>query len=288
MEFMSKNIIREKYPDFQSEIADVNGIKIHYVKMEKKSSEEGKRKLVVFLHGFPQFWFMWRDQLLDFGEDYLAVAPDMRGYNLSSKPPEIENYKIEFLVEDMRALVQEHLGYDKFILVGHDWGGIVAFAIANRFPELIEKFIIINAPHPSVFARLLSKNKDQQNSSQYVLFFRSENAEKALSGNDCAMLLNIIKTPDMEFSEEDRLIYIEGFQQPGAITGGLNYYRAAGMNTPSQGEQISDVANPTIMESVMIDVPTLVIWAEGDTALTVHNLEGLDELIPDLKIMVYP
>ncbi len=285
---MSKNIIREKYPDFKSEIADVNGIKIHYVKMEKKKTEEGKHKLIVFLHGFPQFWYMWRDQLTDFGEDYLAVAPDMRGYNLSSKPLEIEKYKMELLVEDMRALVQEHLGYDKFILVGHDWGGIVAFAIANQYPELIEKFIIINAPHPSVFARLLSKNKDQQSSSQYVLFFRSENAEKTLLGNECAMLLNIIKTPDMEFSEDDRLIYIEGFQQPGAITGGLNYYRAAGMNAPSQGEQISDVPNTSMMEPVMINVPTLIIWAESDSALTIHNLEGLDEFITELKVKRIP
>ena len=176
---MSEEISKRKYPQFKSEIAEVNNIKLHYI---KAGPEDGD--LIIFLHGFPQFWYMWRDQLLDFSKDYLAVAPDMRGYNLSSKPEGVEQYQPQHMVEDLRALIKDHFDREKCILVGHDWGGVIAFPFANMHTELVEKLIIINAPHPNVFARLISKNKDQQSSSQYVLFFRTQNAEGFLSANN--------------------------------------------------------------------------------------------------------
>jgi len=281
---MTEDIIKEKYPNFKSEYAEVNNIKIHYI---KAGPEDGK--LIVFLHGFPQFWYMWRDQLLDLSKDYLAVAPDMRGYNLSSKPEEIEQYQPQHIVEDIRALVEEHFGRKKFILVGHDWGGVVAFPFASMHPELVEKLIIINAPHPNVFGRLISKNKDQQSSSQYVLFFRTKNAEGFLSADNFKNSFSAIITSEMEFDEDDRQMYIEAWSQPGALTGGLNYYRAGGLRPPSQGEDISELASEqSEANPVMINVPTLVIWGEKDIALTVHNLEGLDEFIPDLTIKRIP
>jgi pimeloyl-ACP methyl ester carboxylesterase len=281
---MTEEILKRKFPEFKSEFAEVNNIKLHYV---KSGQENGK--LIIFLHGFPQFWYMWRDQLLEFSKDYLAVAPDMRGYNISSKPEELEQYQPQHMVEDLRALVEDHFGRDKFILVGHDWGGVVAYPFASMHPNLVEKLIIINAPHPNVFGRLISKNKDQQSSSQYVLFFRSKNAEGFLSANDFQNLFNVVVTSEMEFDEDDRQIYKDAWSQPGALTGGLNYYRAGGLRPPSQGEDISELAGEE-MESnrVMINVPTLVIWAEKDTALTVHNLVGLDEFVPDLTIKRIP
>lgn len=277
---MSNDFISQKYPHFKSEFAEFNNIKLHYV---KAGPEDGN--LIIFLHGFPQFWYMWRDQLLEFSKDYLAVAPDMRGYNTSSKPKDLEQYRTEHMVEDLRALVEEHFKRKKFILVGHDWGGVVAYPFANRHPELLEKLIIINAPHPNVFANLLSKNKDQQSSSQYVLFFRSEQAETMLSANNYANLLNVIKTKEMEFTDDDAQMYIDAWAQPGSLTGGLNYYRAASMTPPKQGEKIDNLmSEQTFVNKIMINVPTLVIWAEKDTALTTHNLEGLDEYIPELTI----
>jgi pimeloyl-ACP methyl ester carboxylesterase len=232
---------------------------------------------------------MWRDQLLEFSKDYLAVAPDMRGYNLSSKPEELTQYQPPHMVEDLRVLVEKHFGRKKFILVGHDWGGVVAYPFANMHPNLVEKLIIINAPHPNVFGRLLSNNKDQQSSSQYVLFFRSKNAEDFLSANDYQNLFNAVVTSEMEFNEDDRQIYKDAWSQPGALTGGLNYYRAGGLRPPSQGEDISELASEQLDSNpVMIEVPTLVIWAEKDTALTVHNLEGLEEFILDLTIKRIP
>ena len=284
MNTMTEEIIRKKYPLFKSEFADVNNIKLHYV---KAGPEDGD--LIILLHGFPQFWYMWRDQLLDLSKDYLVVAPDMRGYNLSSKPEGIEQYQPHHIIEDLRALVEEHFKRQKIILVGHDWGGVIAYPFASTHPNLVEKLIIINAPHPNVFGRLISENKSQQSSSQYVLFFRSNKAEEAMAANNCAMLLNIITTPEMEFTDDDRQIYIEAWSQPQAITGGLNYYRAGGLRPPKQDEKISELADGELeMNPVMINGPTLVIWAEKDTALTVHNLEGLDEFVPDLTIKRIP
>ncbi|MFW9781174.1 MAG: alpha/beta fold hydrolase, partial [Candidatus Heimdallarchaeota archaeon] len=264
--------------------AEINNVKLHYV---KAGAEDGD--LIVFLHGFPQFWYMWRDQLLEFSKDYLAVAPDMRGYNTSSKPEGIEQYQPQHMIEDIRALVEEHFGRKEFILVGHDWGGVVAFPFASEHSELVIKLVIINAPHPNVFAGLISKNKDQQSSSQYVLFFRTQNAEGFLSANNYENLFKAVITSEMDFNEDDRQIYLEAWSQPGAITGGLNYYRAGGLRPPSRDEKISELASEQMeLNPVMINVPTLVIWGEKDTALTVHNLTGLDKFVPDLTIKRIP
>jgi pimeloyl-ACP methyl ester carboxylesterase len=281
---MTKEIMDKKYPQFKSEFAEVNNIKLHYV---KAGPEDGD--LIMMLHGFPQFWYMWRDQLLDLSKDYLVVAPDMRGYNLSSKPEGIEQYQPHHIMEDLRALAEEHFKRKKIILVGHDWGGVIAYPFASTHQGLVEKLIIINAPHPNIFARLISKNKSQQSSSQYVLFFRSNKAEEVLSANNYKMLLDVVTTPEMEFNDDDRQIYIEAWSQPRALTGGLNYYRAGGLRPPKQDEKISEVASIDMeLNPVMINMPTLVIWGEKDTALTVYNLEGLEEFIPDLTIKRIP
>jgi epoxide hydrolase 4 len=155
------------------EFADVNGVRIHYAIAcpaaagEARGVREAERKLIVFLHGFPEFWYAWRRQLEEFGREYVAVAPDMRGYNLSSKPAEIHEYEIGKLVGDVHALV-EHLSAKhglrgrKCFLVGHDWGGAVAWAVAIAAPEIVEKLVIINAPHPKIFERELTENPAQQ------------------------------------------------------------------------------------------------------------------------------
>ncbi|MCK4792984.1 MAG: alpha/beta hydrolase, partial [Desulfobacteraceae bacterium] len=147
--------------NIRSNYAEVNGIRLHYVSV-------GQGKLIMFVHGFPEFWGEWESHLVDFGKDHEAVAPDMRGYNLSSKPAGPEHYQIMDLIEDLRALA-EYLGHKKFILVGHDWGGAVAWSFAIRHPECLEKLIIVNAPHPAVFARELLNNPNQQKASQYML-----------------------------------------------------------------------------------------------------------------------
>jgi pimeloyl-ACP methyl ester carboxylesterase len=202
--------------------AEVNSVRLHY-------AAAGSGKLIVFLHGFPEFWYMWKEQLEEFGQDHRAVALDMRGYNLSSKPAEVNAYRIEHLVEDVRAFAA-HLGYEKFVLVGHDWGGVVAWAFALWHPELLERLVIINAPHPAVFERELRNNPAQQAASRYMLLFQSPQAEDALSANHCAALVEGVLKAGIDggyISEADREAYLEAWSQPGVLTGGLNYFRDA-------------------------------------------------------------
>lgn len=278
-------------PMFKDNYAEVNGVRLHYV-------SAGNGPLIMFLHGFPEFWYEWKDQLTEFGKDHLAVAPDMRGYNLSAKPEGVDQYQVKYLVEDVRALA-DHLGQKKFILVAHDWGGAVAWAFAIAHPEYLEKLVIVNAPHPGVFGRELANNPAQQKASQYMLMFRSEKAEENLSANNYAGLVNAVLGEGLKsgvFTEEDKQAYIKAWSQPGALTGGLNYYRAAriGPPAPKSGEAET---TPTTEASgnfatdptkLTVKVPTLVIWGEKDTALLTGNLEGLDQYIPNLTIKRIP
>jgi pimeloyl-ACP methyl ester carboxylesterase len=259
-------------PQLKDEYARINGIRMHYV-------TAGKGPLIIFLHGFPEFWYEWKNQLAEFGKDHLAVAPDMRGYNLSDKPAGVDQYDTKLLIEDIRALA-EHLGRKKFVLVGHDWGGAVAWLFAAAHPDYVEKLVIVNAPHPAVFARLLRENADQQRASQYMLMFRGEQAEAMLSANNYAMLTGVLKGD--AFTDEDRKQYLAAWSQPGALTGGLNYYRASRVGPDNSGAFSGDPAQ------FRIKPPTLVIWGEKDTALTTHNLEGLEEFVPRLTVKRIP
>jgi len=267
---------------FKHEYADVNGVRLHYV-------TAGKGKLIMFVHGFPEFWYEWKNQLAEFGRDYQAVAPDMRGYNLSSKPAELDKYQVKYMVEDLRQLA-EKLGHKKFILVAHDWGGAIAWAFAIAHPEYLEKLVIINAPHPGVFQRELRDNPAQQKASAYMLMFRGEGAEATLSANNYGLLVQIVLGEGLKngvFTEEDKKAYLEAWSQPGALTGGLNYYRAARVGPPAPGD--SNAANFAAgMPSLEVKVPTLVIWGEKDVALLTGNLEGLDKYVPNLTIKRIP
>jgi len=270
--------------DFQNQYADVNGIRLHYVSV-------GAGKLVMFVHGFPEFWGEWENQLADIGKDYQAVAPDMRGYNLSSKPVDVDKYHIKELIEDLRALA-EYLGHEKFIMIAHDWGGAVAWSFAMRYPDWLEKLIIVNAPHPAVFARELLYNPAQQKASRYMLMFRTPEAEGILSKNNHAGLMAALSQfgSKWEMTEEDRLRYIEAWSRPGALTGGLNYYRASPLYPPTSKndeEEIKGIMNLP-HEMLKVKIPTLVIWGEQDQALLTGNLEGLGEFVADLTIKRIP
>lgn len=262
--------------------AEVNNVKLHY-------AYSGKGPLILFLHGFPEYWDMWKEQLKEFGTEFLAVAPDMRGYNLSSKPAEVSQYKQKYLMEDIRLLA-ESLGYKKFILVAHDWGGSVAWTFAMFYPQYLEKLVIINSPHPVTFERELRDNPEQRKASSYMLLFRSAAAEQKLSADNYSWLLNmafgeIIRNGVL--SEEDIKGYISAWSQPGALTGGLNYYRAANIRALEDHEEA--IKLPPAAEALpKITVPTLVIWGEKDTALLTGCIEGLEKYITDCTIKRVP
>lgn len=257
---------------------EINGVRLHTV-------SAGAGPLMLFLHGFPEFWYAWKNQLLEFGRDHLAVAPDMRGYNLSAKPADLDAYRVRVLVEDARALADHFSPQRQFVLVAHDWGGAVAWAFAIRYPELLERLIIINAPHPGIFAKLLADNAEQQKASRYMTWLRRPEAEAGLSADGYARLVDTVLRDGLKsgtFNEEDKAAYLQAWSQPGALTGGLNYYRANQWVPPANGSVGPDAAK------LRIKVPTLVIWGDCDTALTLNNLDGLEQYVPQLTIRCIP
>jgi pimeloyl-ACP methyl ester carboxylesterase len=260
---------------FSDHYAQVNGIRLHYV-------GDGEGRLILFLHGFPEFWYAWRNQLTEFAKDHHAVALDMRGFNLSDKPNDVNQYRLDILVEDIRAFADYLARGRKFILVGHDWGGFVAWAFAIAHPDALVKLVIINSPHPAVFAHLLTSNPEQQQASAYMEIFRSAQAEQILSANNFDVLANKVMVFGSKngLLPEDKPEYIKAWSQPGALTGGLNYYRANRLSAVP----ITDL-NPS---RFMVKVPTLVIWGQKDPAMVPQNLDGLVEFVPQLTIKCLP
>lgn len=266
------------------EYAEVNGVRLHYART-------GKGPLIVFLHGFPEFWYEWKNQIAEFSRDHTVVAPDMRGYNLSSKPAELSAYQMPALVEDVRALASQLLKADggtRFTLVAHDWGGVVAWVFAAMHPEMLDRLVIVNAPHPTIFGQLLRDNAAQKQASQYMLLFRSPEAEAALSANDYERLTSMVLGAglrDGTVTEADKKEYVSAWSQPGALTGGLNYYRSSGIgpSAPTAAEAAAPAQPPLIVR-----VPTLVIWGEKDTAILPANLDGLDRVVTNLTIKRVP
>jgi pimeloyl-ACP methyl ester carboxylesterase len=256
--------------------ANVNGVRLHYV-------TNGTGPLILFLHGFPESWYAWKNQLSEFGKDRHAVALDMRGFNLSDKPAEVAQYRLDVLVEDIRAFAVHLSAAKKFVLVGHDWGGFVAWAFAAAQPQALEKLVIINAPHPAIFARLLTSDPAQQKASEYMEIFRTAQAEQILSANNFDILANRVMVFGSQngLPPEDKPEYIKAWSQPGALTGGLNYYRANRLSA-------SSLANAANASSFTVDIPTLVIWGEKDPAMVPQNLDGLAEFVPQLTIKRLP
>ena len=263
-------------PELIHETVKANGIRLHAARC-------GEGPLMLFLHGFPEYWAMWRPMLEHFGAlGYCAVAPDLRGYNLSEKPAAVEAYRAKHLMADVLALAA-HYTKDKFVLVAHDWGGAVAWGVAIAHPGRLAKLVMVNSPHPYIFWRELCNNPAQQKASEYMRFFRLPKAERVLSENGYARLLGAFSDLD----EGARQALIEAWSQPGALTGGLNYYRASPMYPPS-AEDPGAKKLQLKPEDFVVKVPTLLIWGERDTALLPGCIEGLDAFVPDLKLVRVP
>jgi pimeloyl-ACP methyl ester carboxylesterase len=258
------------------ETVEANGLAFHVARA-------GEGPLMLFLHGFPEYWAMWQPMLEHFGaRGWCAAAPDLRGYNLSEKPAAVEAYRAKHLIADVLALAA-HYTKDKFVLVAHDWGGAVAWGAAIAHPERLSKLVMLNSPHPYLFWRELCNNPAQQKASEYMRFFRLPKAERVLSENGYARLLGAFSDLD----EEARTALVEAWSQPGALTGGLNYYRASPMVPPSADDP--GAAKLQLKPGdFTAKVPTLVLWGERDTALLPGCVEGLDQVVPDLKLVRFP
>ncbi|HVF85512.1 MAG TPA: alpha/beta hydrolase, partial [Abditibacteriaceae bacterium] len=234
--------------------APVNGVRLHYV-------ECGNGPLVLLLHGFPDFWGGWRHQIKALSQaGFRVVAPDLRGYNLSDKPRGICNYSIDHLAGDVVALIH-HLGEEKAMVAGHDWGGVIAWHLAMRQPKCLSKLIILNAPHPATFAREL-RTLRQMRKSSYALFFQLPRLpERSIRARDFALVKAVFRfdpTNRRAFSRRDIEQAVEALSQPRALTCALNYYRALRCR-PRQ-----------IFQAKRIEAPTLLVWGEQDRYLGVQ------------------
>ncbi|WP_158057517.1 alpha/beta fold hydrolase [Halorussus halophilus] len=261
----------------------VNGVRLHYVEAGEKDAP-----LVVLLHGFPEFWYSWRAQipaLADAG--FRVVAPDMRGYNESEKPHGVSSYRSEELVGDVAGLVRE-LGEEQAHVVGHDWGGIVAWQTAIRHPEIVDRLAVLNAPHPGAYRRELQRNTDQLRRSWYALFFQLPwLPERLLGARNCAVLADLpdSATNPEAFTETDVRRYREAASQPGALRSALNYYRAA-FRENLRTELRALVGGERPDQSVR--APTLLLWGEQDPALCVELTEELAKWVPDVRVERLP
>jgi len=229
---------------------------------------------ILLLHGFPEFW-MGQAPVMErlAAAGHPVVAPDQRGYNTSDKPDGLDAYALERMQQDTIDLI-DLLG-GEVVLVGHDWGGAVAWAVASDHPERVQRLVIANAPHMNVFRDLLESSEEQRQAFSYVELFLSPGAEGLLSANDYAALAASF---DGVLTDGELAAYKAAWAQPGALTGGLSWYRA---NFDADGLPDTD-------RELMVDVPTLVMWGMDDTALLPANLDGLPAYVSDLTVEEVP
>lgn len=251
----------------QHKYIHTNGIRLHYV-------TQGEGPLMLMLHGFPEFWYSWRKQISEFASNYKVVAIDLRGYNDSDKPTQQSAYVMAELIQDVKGVIQG-LGYDRCILIGHDWGGAIAWNFAYAYPTLLDRLIVLNLPHPARFAQGL-RTPQQIMRSSYILFFQIPVLpELLLQAHDYEAIASIFKGMAIDksaFTAADLEAYKDAVAKRGALTAMLNYYR----NIFQQGLTQTDWG--------ILTTPTLMIWGENDTALGRELTYGTEAYVQNLRI----
>ncbi|XP_050400322.1 epoxide hydrolase 4 [Patella vulgata] len=252
----------------------LKNIRLHYV-----ANGDENKPLMLFVHGFPEFWYSWRYQLKEFSKDYRCVAIDQRGYNDSDKPAGMMNYKVGMMVEDLRQLIPA-LGYKTCVLVGHDWGGAICWAFAAAHKEMVDKLVVMNCPHRAAMAKYLRSHRSQFLKSWYMYFFQLPwLPELYWRMNDLEVLASAFTSEELgvksgRFTEKDLEAYKYAFSKPGAATSALNYYRAA-MKTFNRDKRL-------------VEVPTRLIWGCKDGALDTGLAEATKPFVKDMTISYIP
>lgn len=252
-------------------------------------AEGGAGDPIIFLHGFPESHRTWRFQLEDLARDYRVVAPDQRGFGRSDKPEGVAAYETDRVLEDLFALA-DVLGLDRFTLVGHDWGGAIAWAAALKRPDRIARLIIVNAPHPLVFQKSLIEDAEQRAASQYMRAFRDPGMEDGIR----AMGLETFFTKTFgghtdlaAIGDEERAQYLQDWSRPGALTAMLNWYRASRIVVPAV---VEEAAMPAWVSAPFpkLEMPVLVVWGLKDKALLPVQLGGIADEVPDARLAPLP
>lgn len=241
---------------------------------------------IILLHGFPESHRTWRHVAPALARDYRVIVPDQRGFGASERPQGVEPYRTEHIVADLLALADAYR-LDRFTLIGHDWGGAVAWAAALKHGDRLERLVIVNAPHPLLFQRSVIDDPAQRRASQYIRAFRSPTMEKGIEAMGLGTFFE--KTfgghADLDaIPPEERRAYLKDWQQEGALSAMLNWYRASNLDVPAVDEPGSKPLW-TRAPFPRVTVPTLVAWGMKDKALLPVQLEGLDELVDDLTLV---
>lgn len=255
------------------------------VELDVATAGDPAAPAIVLLHGFPESHRTWRHQIPELAKTHFVIAPDQRGFARSSKPEGAENYTPDKTVGDLIALA-DHFGKDRFVLIGHDWGGAIAWMAALQHPNRVERLIIVNAPHPFVFQKSLFDDMAQRAASQYIRLFRNPGLEAQLEAMGLGTFFDttFARHADPALLAPERDAYLDEWSQPGAMTAMLNWYRASAIVVPGMDETPE---RPAFLDGPFppLQMPVLVIWGMGDTALLPVQLEGLDALVPDLKVV---
>ena len=240
---------------------------------------------VILLHGFPESHRTWRELAPLLSDELRLIMPDQRGFGDSDRPQEVEAYSTDTLIADLFALA-EALDIDRFALVGHDWGGAIAWGAAIRGDPRVERLAIVNSPHPLIFQKSLIENEAQREASQYIRAFRDPHFEKFVEGigfeaffdKSFGKHVDLAAIPD-----EERAAYIAQWSRPGALTAMLNWYRASKMVVPQPGITV-DIPDLVLRAFPRIRIPVRVIWGLEDKALLPIQLEGIGEIGDDVEV----
>lgn len=268
----------------------------HGITLSCRASGPAGAPVLVFLHGFPEAAFVWDELLEHFGTRYRCIAPNLRGFERSSSPKEPEAYRVKHLMADLEALIAQVSpgGAPLEALVAHDWGGAVAWSFAVQRPQMLKRLVIVNSPHPATFLRELKNNPLQQAASAYMNFLCRPDAEALLAADDFRRMWPMFTnmgaadqarkgggwlTPQVR--EQYRAVWSAG------LTGGCNYYRASPLRPPTSPDD-AIMKLEFAPEFVTVKVPTLVIWAEDDSALPPTLIDGLDAYIPRMRLVRVP
>ena len=265
----------------------------HGIRLSCRAAGAADAPVLMFLHGFPEAAFIWDELLAHFAPRYRCIAPNLRGYESSSAPAEVEAYRAKHLVADVTALI-DHVGARLEALVAHDWGGAVAWNLAVQHRERLKRLVIVNSPHPATFLRELQHNPAQQAASDYMNFLRRPDAHQLLAENDFARLWPFLEgrghadpaRPGAGWlSDAVRDRYRAVWRQ--GLHGPVSFYRASPLFPPTRDDMsVMQLQFPP--EWVTVQVPTHVVWAERDTALLPALLDGLDAFVPDLTLARIP
>ena len=275
---------------FQSSFVDCGAVRLHFVHNAVAVSQDGRladdRPVLVFLHGFPEYWAAWAPVFPHLAADHLLIAPDQRGFNLSDAPQEVSAYATGKLAGDIIAMTRKLLGDRRFLLCGHDWGASVAYALAIRNPERLTGLAIVNGVHPVLFQRALLLDPEQRAASQYFHILTAEGAAERMSANGFARTFSMFEkfSSSPWLGESERAGYLEAWSREGRMNAMLNWYRASPVIVPEPDEQGTNAPlRSGTPENFSVHVPHLLVWGIRDQALRPVCHAGLEEFVPDLE-----